>query len=50
MISTHLLRKMSIDAVLNPPVEIRGEKARSILSYAVAGIVTHKTIRITDCP
>jgi len=45
MISTHLLRKMSIDAVLNPPVEIRGEKARSILSYAVAGIVTHKTIR-----
>jgi hypothetical protein len=37
---------MSIDAVLNPPLENRGgEKARSILSYAVAGIVTHKTIR-----
>jgi hypothetical protein len=46
MISTHnVLRKLSIDAVLNPVMEIRGEKAKSVLSYAVAGVVAHKATR-----
>ena len=45
-ISMHpIFRKISIASVLNPALEIRGEKARSILSYAVAGVISHKTVR-----
>lgn len=45
-ISMHpIFRKISIASVLNPALEIRGEKARTILSYAVAGVISHKTIR-----
>jgi len=45
-ISMHpIFRKISFASVLNPALEIRGEKARTILSYAVAGVISHKTIR-----
>ena len=45
-ISTNpLFRKISFNAVLNPMLEIRGETAKSILSYALAGPISNRTVR-----